>query len=124
MADKGGSSYERISKHRLVLSQSLLTEDVVEYPYTGGGTTSNHYIVDWIPNDARNPMNMSKGMKWIITATMALGTPTVTFSFSTLSRALPQIQDDLHASLELSVLSVSLLMLGFAIAPMTWSPLS
>ena len=67
-------------------------------------------------------MNMKKGMKWIITAIMALGTLSVTFSSSALSGALPQIQEDLHATFELFVLSVSLVVLGFAVAPMTWSP--
>lgn len=124
MVDKGGSSSERIPHYRLVLSQTLLTDDVVQHAYSGSGTTSDPCIVDWIPDDARNPMNMAKGMKWTITVIMALGTLSVTFSSTAFSGALPQIQEDLHTSLELSVLSVSLFVLGFAIAPMTWAPMS
>lgn len=69
-------------------------------------------------------MNIAKGIKWTITVIMALGTLSVTFSSTAFSGALPQIQEDLHTSLELSVLSVSLFVLGFAIAPMTWAPIS
>lgn len=124
MADKGGKSSERIPHHRLVLSQTLLTDDVVQHAYSGSGTATDPCIVDWIPDDARNPMNMAKGMKWTITVIMALGTLSVTFSSTAFSGALPQIQEDLHTSLELSVLSVSLFVLGFSIAPMTWAPMS
>ena len=124
MADKKGKSSERIPHYRLVLSQTLLNDDVVQHTYSGRGTASDPCIVDWIPNDARNPMNMAKGMKWTITVIMALGTLSVTFSSTAFSGALPHIQEDLHTSLELSVLSVSLFVLGFAIAPMTWAPMS
>ena len=124
MADKGKTSSERTPHYRLVLSQTLLTDDVVQHAYSGSGIASDPYIVDWIPDDARNPMNMAKGIKWTITVIMALGTLSVTFSSTAFSGALPQIQEDLHTSLELSVLSVSLFVLGFAIAPMTWAPMS
>ncbi len=124
MADKEGISSERMPHYRLVLSQTFLTDEVVQHAYSGSGTTTDPCIVDWIPDDARNPMNMAKGMKWAITVIMALGTLSVTFSSTAFSSALPQIQEDLHASLELSVLSVSLFVLGFAIAPMTWAPMS
>ena len=124
MADKGENPLERIPHYRLVLSQTLLTDDIIQHAYSGSGTASDPCIVDWIPNDARNPMNMAKGMKWTITVIMALGTLSVTFSSTAFSGALPQIQEDLHTSLELSVLSVSVFVLGFAIAPMTWAPMS
>lgn len=124
MAAKGVNSSERMPHYRLVLSQTLLTDDIVQHDYSGSGTASDPYIVDSIPDDARNPMNMAKSMKWTITVIMALGTLSVTFSFTAFSGALLQIREDLHTSLELSVLSVSLFVLGFAIAPMTWAPMS
>ena len=124
MADKGGLSSDRIPHYRLVLSQTLLTDDVVQHDYSGSGTATDPYIVDWIPHDSRNPMNMAKGMKWANTIIMALGTLSVTFSSTSFSGSLPQIQDDLHTGEEISILSVSLFVLGFAIAPMTWAPLS
>ena len=123
MADQGSAS-KTLPHYRLVLSQTLVTDDVVQHVYPGSGTASDPHIVDWIPGDARNPMTMAKGMKWIITVIMALGTLSVTFASTAFSSALPQIQGNLHTSLELSVLSVSLFVLGFAIAPMTWAPMS
>ena len=123
MVDQGNSS-KKIPHYRLVLSQTLVTDDVVQHAYSGSGTASDPCIVDWIPGDARNPMTMAKGMKWTITVIMALSTLSVTFASTAFSGALPQIQRDLHTSLELSVLSISLFVLGFAIAPMTWAPMS
>lgn len=123
MVDHGASS-TKIPHYRLVLSQTLITDNVIQHPYSGSGTAPDPFIVDWIPSDARNPMKMAQGMKWVITVIMALGTLSVTFASTAFAGALPQIQQDLHASLELSVLSVSLFVLGFAIAPMTWAPVS
>ncbi|KAL6719033.1 hypothetical protein ACLMJK_003268 [Lecanora helva] len=110
--------------YRCVLSQTLITDDVLKYPYTGRGTDSDPYIVDWIPGDPRNPMTLPKAMKWVITIIMALGTLAVAFASTAFSGALPQIQKDFGASKELSILTVSLFVLGFAIAPMTWAPMS
>ena len=69
-------------------------------------------------------MGMTKGMKWLITMIMALGTLSVAFSSTAFSGGIRQIEESFAASSELAILSVSLFVLGFAIAPMTWAPLS
>ncbi|KAL8693639.1 MAG: hypothetical protein Q9224_003716, partial [Gallowayella concinna] len=115
----------KVAHTRLIFSHTLITEDVVKHSYPGSGTQDDPYVVDWIPGDPRNPMTgIGKGMKWLITVIMALGTLSVTFSSTAFSGSIPQIQKDLHASAELSILSVSLFVLGFALAPMTWAPMS
>ncbi|KAL8810541.1 MAG: hypothetical protein Q9223_007733 [Gallowayella weberi] len=116
---------QKVTHMCLIFSHTLITEDVARYTYPGSGTQDDPFVVDWIPNDPRNPMTgIGKGMKWLITVIMALGTLSITFSSTAFSGAIPQIQKDFHASTELSILSVSLFVLGIAIAPMTWAPLS
>ena len=114
----------KVSHTQLIISQTLITDAVLRHKYPGSGTDDDPYVVDWIPGDARNPMTISRGMKWIITLIMALGTLSVAFSSTAFSGTLPQIQRDLNCSEELSILTVSLFVLGFAIAPMTWAPMS
>ncbi|KAL8665705.1 MAG: hypothetical protein Q9202_002015 [Teloschistes flavicans] len=116
---------QKLSHTRLLFSHTIITEEIVNHRYPGSGTQDDPYLVDWIPGDPRNPMTaIGPGMKWLITVIMALGTLSVTFSSTAFSGSIPQIQKDLHASAELSILSVSLFVLGFAIAPMTWAPMS
>lgn len=114
----------KVPHSRLVLSQTLITDKVLDYQYCGNGTEDDPYVVDWIPDDPRNPMGMVGGMKWIITVIMAMGTLSVTFSSTAFSGAIRQIQENFSTSSELSILSISLFVLGFAIAPMTWAPMS
>ncbi|KAJ5087838.1 MFS general substrate transporter [Penicillium angulare] len=112
------------SVFRLVTSRSLVTEEVSEYNYSGKGIPDEPYAVDFIPDDPRNPMLFSQPMKWCITVIMAFGTLAVSFESAVMSGSIKQVEIDLNAGTEVSVLTVSLYVLGFAIGPMTWAPLS
>ncbi|KAI0098856.1 polyamine transporter 3 [Nemania sp. FL0031] len=101
-----------------------MSSQVTRYVYPGSGTEEDPYLVDWLPGDARNPYDIGTGMKWLITLIMSFGTLSVSLSSSAFSSALPQIQTDFHISSELSVASVSLFVLGFAIGPMVFAPLA
>jgi MFS family permease len=114
----------KVSHFKLVLSQTLMTENVTTFRYPGSGTSEDPYRVDWLPSDPRNPMRTSQGIKWLLTVIMAFGTLSVAFSSTAFSGALLQIRKDLNCSSEKAILSISLFVLGFAIAPMTWAPLS
>lgn len=121
---EGTMNPPKVPHMRRVISHTLITDEVLKYQYPGSGTESDPHLVDWIPNDPRSPMGMSTGMKWLITMIMAFGTLSVAFSSSTFSGGLRQIEESFHTGSELAILSVSLFVLGFAIAPMTWAPLS
>jgi hypothetical protein len=45
-------------------NSSHISEAVLEYPFEGNGTTSDPYLVHWIPADVDNPMNFSSNKKW------------------------------------------------------------
>jgi MFS family permease len=117
-------SQTRPSHFQLVFSQTLTTPAVLDYTYSGSGTISDPYLVDWLPNDPKNPHSIVPRMKWLITLIMAFGTLSVTLSSSVVSATLPQIEEAFSVSPELAIASVSLFVLGFAIGPMTWAPLS
>ncbi|KAI0181360.1 MFS general substrate transporter [Hypoxylon sp. FL1284] len=112
------------SHFKLVLSQTYMTPEVVQHVYPGSGTEDDPYLVDWIPGDAKNPYKIGTGMKWGITLIMAFGTLSVSLSSSAFSGALRQIQMEFRVSTTVSILSVSLFVLGFAIGPMAWAPMA
>ena len=57
----------RASHWQWVIDQIHITEEVQNYPYRGSGTTEDPYVVEYIPNDPRDPMLLPTWKKWMIT---------------------------------------------------------
>ena len=74
-----------LSLFRLVVDQARVTEDVVQHPYEGSGTTADPYVVTYIPNDAGNPFTWSTKIRWFITSVVAIETLAVAFASSAFS---------------------------------------
>lgn len=51
-----GSRPAKPRHFKLVLSKSLVTDEVLHHQYRGKGTREDPYLVDFIPHDPRNPM--------------------------------------------------------------------
>ncbi|KAJ5372875.1 Major facilitator superfamily domain general substrate transporter [Penicillium concentricum] len=109
---------------RLIFDQKIVTEEVMQFPYTGSGTEEDPYAVVWIPADPRNPMNFRPIRKWSITLLVSFVTLAVSLVSSAFSGGMSQIMEDFDASQEIVILGVSLFVLGFAIGPLIWAPLS
>ncbi|KAJ5816146.1 Major facilitator superfamily domain general substrate transporter [Penicillium robsamsonii] len=109
---------------RLIFEQKIVTEEVMQFPYTGSGTEDDPYAVVWIPADPRNPMNFRSIRKWSITLLVSFLTLAVSLVSSAFSGGMSQIMEDFGASQEIVILGVSLFVLGFAIGPLVWAPLS
>ena len=109
---------------RLVASQSHITPRVLEHQYSGSGTEEDPYIVEFLHNDPRNPRNFSTLRKWTITILVAIATLCVTFDSSAYTGGIRQIIKQFGVSQEVATLGVSLFVLGFAIGPLLWAPLS
>ncbi|KAJ5172786.1 hypothetical protein N7492_005379 [Penicillium capsulatum] len=109
---------------RLVFDQKVITQEVAQYPYPGSGTEDDPYAVSWLPNDPRNPMQFSAVKRWAITFLVSFVTLAVALVSSAYSGGMAQIVEDLHVEEEVAILGVSLFVLGFAIGPLIWAPLS
>lgn len=109
---------------RLIFDQKVITQDVAQHPYPGSGTEEDPYAVTWIPNDPRNPMNFRSTMKWAITILVSLVTLAVALVSSAYSGGMGQIIAQFGVEEEIVILGVSLFVLGFAIGPLIWAPLS
>lgn len=114
----------RIPWYRLVYDQAGITAEVADYPYRGSGTDDDPYVVHWIPDDARNPMNFSMAFRWWLTAVAAVTTLAVALVSSGYTGSIPGMMAALGSSGEVATLGLSLYVLGFALGPLLWGPLS
>jgi MFS family permease len=109
---------------RLVTNPGVITQDVADYPYAGSGTEDDPYVVQWLPNDFRNPLQLKPALKWLITVVAALETLVVALVSSAYTGGIIQIEEQFGATTEVATLGVSLYVLGFALGPLLWAPMS
>ncbi|KAK8101879.1 putative mfs-multidrug-resistance transporter [Apiospora kogelbergensis] len=114
----------KIPYWRIVFDQTGITDSVLNHPYPGSGTPEDPYVINWIPHDPRNPFNFSTVTKWFITFTVALATLAVALVSSAYSGGIRQIIMEFGINQEVATLGVSLFVLGFAVGPLLWAPLS
>lgn len=100
---------------RLVYDQRVVTDEIVNYAYPGSGTENDPYVVTWIPNDPRNPMNFNGWKKWSITILVSFTTMAVSLVSSAYSGGMAQVMMEFGVVEEVALLGVSLFVLGFAV---------
>jgi multidrug resistance protein len=115
---------ERVPHWKVVWSQSLITETVLKHRYHGAGTEDDPYLVEFIPDDPRNPMNFPDWKKWALIACVALTTLAVAFVSTAYTGTIKQIIEHFECSREVATLGISLFVLGWALGPLIWAPLS
>ena len=101
-----------------------LDDDVCNQVYTGNGTNDDPYLVDYLHNDRQDAMNFSKERKWTIAILQSLSTFAVTFASSVYVSGIEGIMQRFDVSEGVATLGLSLFVLGFALGPLIWAPLS
>lgn len=82
-------------------------------------------LVTWDgPNDPENPMNMSGKKKWSIVFATGLMTFCISFASSVFSTTTVVTAEEFGVSEEVMILGVSLYVVGFALGPLIWGPMS
>ena len=124
--DIGESSSVRpsIPYLKLLLDQGCLTPSVIHHRYPGTGTEADPYLVGWIDNDPRNPVLFSEAQKWVWTLLESLATFAVALTTSAYSAAAVQLIDEFQVDREIFEVGFSVFVLGFALGPLLWAPLS
>ncbi|KKY28062.1 putative polyamine transporter 3 [Phaeomoniella chlamydospora] len=115
---------KKLSLFRLVLDQARVDDDVLSHHYEGSGTADDPFVVTWIPNDAGNPFNWSKKYRWIINYIAALSCFCAAFASSAFSGTFIELLYHFRTNQELITAGISLFVLGFAVGPLLWAPLS
>ncbi|KAL7627060.1 hypothetical protein AAE478_003836 [Parahypoxylon ruwenzoriense] len=67
---------------------------VTSFQYRGSGTDDDPYLVTWIPDDPRNPMNFDAFTRWLITGVAAFATLAVALVSSAYSGGVAEIMAD------------------------------
>jgi hypothetical protein len=109
---------------KLVFDQSTITPKVYTNPYKGSGTEQDPYRVEFLPEDPRNALQYPTVKKWILTNVVALATLAVSFASSAYSGAITKVIAEFGCSEETATLGTSLFVLGFALGPLIWAPIS
>lgn len=110
---------------RILTDQGAITREVLDYPHPGSGTEEDPYVVAWLPDgDGRNPMLFSSARKLSITLTIAFSTMIVSLTSSAYSGSVSEVSEYFHVSRQVATLGLSLFVLGFAVGPLFWGPMS
>lgn len=92
--------------------------------YRGSGTPEDPFIVAWLDDDAENPKMYSNWRKWLITFLVSVACLCVSLSSSGYTGAARLIMGAFDCSEEVFLLGLALMVLGFALGPLVWGPLS
>ncbi|KAL3457676.1 MFS general substrate transporter [Aspergillus heterothallicus] len=123
-ATSKGQAPSHISFWRAVFDQGAVTQAVIDHPYPGSGTDEDPFIITWIPDDPRNPQLSPQSRKWWITVLVSLAALAVSLISSAYSGGLNEILENFSISEEVAYVGISLYVLGFAVGPVFWAPLS
>lgn len=118
------SQESHVSHLRLVFDPAGVTKETLQWRYPGSGTEEDPFAVDFTPCDPFNPQDFSIKKKWSITLLTAISTLAVAFVSSAFSGGLEYIVEEFSVSTEVSILGISLFVVGFAVGPLIWAPMS
>jgi multidrug resistance protein len=81
-------------------------------------------FVTFTLGDPENPKNWSRLYKWYITLVASILVVCIAFGSSIVTGGLGLIEEKYNVSLEVAILTCSIMVCGFAVGPLLWSPLS
>ncbi|KIN07150.1 hypothetical protein OIDMADRAFT_139791 [Oidiodendron maius Zn] len=81
-------------------------------------------FVTFTIGDPKNPQNWSRLFRWYITLVTSILVVCIAYGSSFVTGGLDLIQEKYHVSLEVATLTCSIMVCGFAVGPLLWSPLS
>ncbi|CEJ91839.1 hypothetical protein VHEMI07527 [[Torrubiella] hemipterigena] len=106
------------------LFRTHVPDDARTQAYPGSGTSTDPYIIDYLHIDSHDAMSFTKGRKWTIAVLQSSSTFAVTFASSVYVSGIDGIKREFNVSGEVATLGLSLFVLGFALGPLIWAPLS
>ncbi|KAF2214720.1 hypothetical protein CERZMDRAFT_57223 [Cercospora zeae-maydis SCOH1-5] len=91
---------------------------------TGEAKPEEYSLVTFVENDPENPKNWPKAMKWYCTMVVALTCFAVAFNSAVITADLVGPSETFGVSEEVSLLAITLFVVGFGVGPMAWAPMS
>ncbi|KAJ5996780.1 hypothetical protein N7522_008440 [Penicillium canescens] len=115
---------KRIPTWRKIFDQGSVSQYIIAQHYDGAGTEEDPYQVSWVEEDPCDPMLFSAVTKWLIMVLVGIETLAVALVSSAYSGGIVEILEDFQVSEEIALLGISLFVIGFAVGPLFWAPLS
>ncbi|KAJ5716235.1 hypothetical protein N7493_008146 [Penicillium malachiteum] len=81
-------------------------------------------FVTFTIGDPEHPHNWSRGYRWYITLVASLLVVCIAYGSAMTTGGLGLIEEKYNVSLEVAILTCSIMVCGFAVGPLLWSPLS
>jgi hypothetical protein len=80
----------------LITDHADITPEVLKYNYRGSGSDADPYVIEFIPDDRRDPQLWSKRSKWTYTLTMAWATLAISLASSAYTGGANQIMTEVY----------------------------
>jgi len=97
---------------------------IVEASYQGGGTPGNPFVVTWLNHDPEDPQTYNTWFKITNLIISALMCFCISFASSAYTAVATQVMEEFGCSREVFLVGLSLMLLGFALGPVLFAPLS
>lgn len=81
-------------------------------------------FVTFVTNDPQNPHNWPLWVRWTYTILLSILVISVAYGSACITGGLFTVEDKFHVSEEVAILSCSLMVIGFSLGPLIWSPVS
>ena len=108
----------------ILTDQGIVTPAILKHSYDGAGTQEDPYLVTYLDNDPRDPIQFPSWLRWMLCLAAGYGTFSVAFISSAYASGIPAIARDLESTQELSTLGLSVFVVGFVFGPFAWAPTS
>lgn len=103
--------------------RSVKTNMTVEQEEKNLGKGERAFVTFTI-DDPENPQNWGRLFKWYVTIVASMLVVCVAFGSANVTGGLGLIEDKYHVSQEVAILTCSIMVMGFAVGPLLWAPLS
>ncbi|AJR83168.1 AQG_2a_G0021530.mRNA.1.CDS.1 [Saccharomyces cerevisiae] len=81
-------------------------------------------FVTFVTGDPENPHNWPSWVRWSYTVLLSILVICVAYGSACISGGLGTVEKKYHVGMEAAILSVSLMVIGFSLGPLIWSPVS
>ncbi|KAF7535529.1 hypothetical protein G7054_g5280 [Neopestalotiopsis clavispora] len=95
-----------------------------QIPITAPDSKIEYKLVAFVENDPENPKNWSKAYKWWCTMVVAMTCFVVALASAVITADLDAPAEELGVSKEVSLLAITVFVVGFGVGPMVFAPLS
>lgn len=109
---------------RIFLTRETPTTRTLEHSWAGSGTTDDPFLVEFLPHDVRNPKHFTRVQKWTFCTIQAVACLSIAMASSAYSGGIKQVIEHFHCDQEVATLGLALFVLGYALGPLLWAPLS